>query len=145
MPAHYFFSACEDPVQSYKYRLFSVFIASVLIARCSFLTSFKSFTLKLEKTQNSILTHLMKSHSMLDSEWRLTSINLSCIHSFKTSLRSVIDAGLLSAVEAEELITGQITHAEVERDLYRWLFAGKKHKDNFSLRNLIFLSLRWFG
>ena len=53
----------------------------------------------------------------------------------------MIDAGLLSAVEAEELITGQITHAEVERDLYRWLFAGKNHKCSFCLRYMYFLLL----
>ncbi|CBY40712.1 unnamed protein product, partial [Oikopleura dioica] len=54
----------------------------------------------------------------------LDEITFNAGFGMKTSLRSVIDAGLLSAVEAEELITGQITHAEVERDLYRWLFAG---------------------
>ncbi|CAG5080613.1 Oidioi.mRNA.OKI2018_I69.PAR.g9662.t2.cds [Oikopleura dioica] len=54
----------------------------------------------------------------------LDEITFNAGFGMKTSLRSVIDAGLITPVEAEELITGQITHAEVERDLYRWLFAG---------------------
>ena len=57
----------------------------------------------------------------------------------RTTLQSVVDAGLLSRLEvilpllrnsyviytqAEELINGNISYQEIEGDLHRWLFSG---------------------
>jgi len=51
-------------------------------------------------------------------------ITFNAGYGMRTTLQSVVDAGLLSRLEAEELINGNISYQEIEGDLHRWLFSG---------------------